>query len=177
MVPTRSSGVGVCSQPALPKDLVDTSLVVSPNEDIDVVVRASEPADPQVDGPTAEEPVLQARRVQRAGGTPERRQPTFVLRRLVDHRHTSEPRPAVAVQQTCRITQWLRTRLPHVAGRARGPRPITGIKPNGRASVFGQSVRHEVDRVVTAGRDHGQRPTRRVTQRWVTDSSRYEQFF
>lgn len=53
----------------------------------------------------------------------------------------------------------------------------TTASTTGRASVFGQSVQHEVDRVVTAGWDHGQCPTRRVTQRWVTDSYRYEQFF
>ena len=41
--------------------LVDTGLVLSPNQDVDVVVRSSKPADPQVDGPVAEEPVLQLR--------------------------------------------------------------------------------------------------------------------
>ena len=65
--------------------LVDRGLVLSPNQDVDVVVGSSEPADPQVDGPAAEEPVLQLRRVQCAGSTRDHRQSSIEVTRLLSH--------------------------------------------------------------------------------------------
>jgi hypothetical protein len=65
--------------------LVDTGLVPSPDQYVNIVVWTSEPTDPQVDGPTAEEPVLQSGVIQGAGGAFDHQQSPVILSRLLRH--------------------------------------------------------------------------------------------
>ena len=63
--------------------LMDAGLVASPDQDVDVVVPSSEPTDPQVDSPAAEEPVLQTCRLESARSVSDHGQSSAVVTRLL----------------------------------------------------------------------------------------------